>query len=103
MSWVGVAIGRPCAGDRMLLVDSIRIRASACASAGSGAGTAIWAPWTPAPRAAARGGRAARRSVQQDQMLTDGLLEDVPHLRPRALDHALRALDVLCEVLIDEA
>ena len=44
MSWVGVAIGRPCAGDRMLLVDSIGIPASACASADSGTWTAIWSP-----------------------------------------------------------
>ena len=44
MSCVGVAIGRPCAGDRMLLVDSIRMRASACASADSGTCTAIWSP-----------------------------------------------------------
>ena len=33
MSCVGVASGRPCAGERMLFADSIRIRASACASA----------------------------------------------------------------------
>ena len=44
MSWVGAVIGRPSAGDRMLLLDSIRIRASACASADSGRCTAIWSP-----------------------------------------------------------
>ncbi len=44
MSWVGDAIGRPLAGDRMLLVDSIRMRASAWASADSGRCTAIWSP-----------------------------------------------------------
>ena len=44
MSWVGTAMGRPCAGDRMLFVDSIRMRASACASADSGTCTAIWSP-----------------------------------------------------------
>ncbi len=44
MSWVGVASGAPWAGERMLLADSIRIRASACASAESGTWTAIWSP-----------------------------------------------------------
>ena len=44
MSWVGVASGAPCAGERMLFEDSIRIRASACASADSGTWTAIWSP-----------------------------------------------------------
>src|SRR5256885_537972 len=44
MSWVGVASGAPCAGERMLLEDSIRIRASDCASADSGRWTAIWSP-----------------------------------------------------------
>ena len=52
MSWVGVAIGRPCAGDRMLFADSIRIRASACASADSGTCTAIWSPSKSALNAA---------------------------------------------------
>ena len=36
--------GRPEAGERMLLDDSIRMRASACASADSGRCTAIWSP-----------------------------------------------------------
>ena len=44
MSCVGTAIGRPCAGDRMLFVDSMRTRASAWASADSGTCTAIWSP-----------------------------------------------------------
>ena len=44
MSWVGVASGAPCAGERMLLEESIRMRASACASAESGRCTAIWSP-----------------------------------------------------------
>ena len=44
MSWVGTAIGRPWAGDRMLLEDSMRMRASACASTESGRWTAIWSP-----------------------------------------------------------
>ena len=44
MSCVGVVIGLPLAGDRMLLLDSISTRASACASALSGRCTAIWSP-----------------------------------------------------------
>src|SRR5437867_1222916 len=44
MSFVGVASGRPLAGDRMLFEDSISTRASACASADSGRWTAIWSP-----------------------------------------------------------
>ena len=44
MSCVGVASGRPCAGERMLFDESIRMRASACASALSGRWTAIWSP-----------------------------------------------------------
>ena len=44
MSCVGMVTGRPSAGLRMLFVDSIRMRASACASADSGRCTAIWSP-----------------------------------------------------------
>ena len=44
MSWVGMVTGRPSDGFRMLFVDSIRIRASAWASADSGRCTAIWSP-----------------------------------------------------------
>ena len=44
MSWVGTVIGRPVAGDKMLLADSIRTRASAWASADRGRWTAIWSP-----------------------------------------------------------
>ena len=44
MSCVGVARASPCAGERMLFADSIRIRASAWASADSGTWTAIWSP-----------------------------------------------------------
>src|SRR5262249_33124330 len=52
MSWLGTAIGRPCAGERMLCEDSIRIRASACASELSGRCTAIWSPSESALNAA---------------------------------------------------
>ncbi|SHX86140.1 Uncharacterised protein [Mycobacteroides abscessus subsp. abscessus] len=44
MSRRGMASGRPDAGDRMLFEDSMRMRASACASADSGRCTAIWSP-----------------------------------------------------------
>src|SRR6266508_3101590 len=44
MSCVGVARGRPSAGERMLFEDSISTRASAWASAERGTCTAIWSP-----------------------------------------------------------
>ena len=44
MSLVGVMIGRPLAGERMLLADSMSTRDSAWASADSGRCTAIWSP-----------------------------------------------------------
>ena len=44
MSSRGMASGRPDAGERMLLDDSISTRASDCASADSGRCTAIWSP-----------------------------------------------------------
>jgi len=44
MSWLGMVTGRPSDGLRMLLDESIRMRASACASALSGRWTAIWSP-----------------------------------------------------------
>src|SRR3989440_46751 len=56
MSWVGMVTGLPSAGLRMLLVDSIKIRASACASADSGRCTAIWSPSKSALNAAQTSG-----------------------------------------------
>ena len=56
MSWVGMAIGRPWAGERMLLADSMRIRASAWASADRGRCTAIWSPSKSALKAAQTSG-----------------------------------------------
>src|SRR5205823_6604760 len=44
MSCVGVASTRPLAGERMLFDESMRMRASAWASADSGRCTAIWSP-----------------------------------------------------------
>ena len=121
MSCVGTAIGRPCAGDRMLLVESIRTRASACASAESGTWTAIWSPSKSALNAVHTSGwiwialpststgskawmprRWRRRPVQQHRVLVDDLFEHVPDLRAGALDHALGALDVLRERLVHE-
>ena len=56
MSWDGTAMGRPLAGDRMLWGLSIRIRASAWASADSGRCTAIWSPSKSALNAAQTSG-----------------------------------------------
>ena len=44
MSWLGVASGRPFAGDRMLWVDSMSRLVSIWASNESGTCTAIWSP-----------------------------------------------------------
>src|SRR4029450_9814766 len=44
MSCVGTMIGLRLAGERMLLVDIIKPRASTCASTDSGTCTAIWSP-----------------------------------------------------------
>ena len=44
MSCVGVAIGEPLAGERMLFALSISTLASTCDSGESGTWTAIWSP-----------------------------------------------------------
>ena len=44
-----------------------------------------------------------RRAVEQHGVLTDDLFEDVPHDRAGTLDHALRRLDVLRVLEVDEA
>src|SRR6478609_4001034 len=88
MSCDGTMIGLPDAGDRMLLVDIISTRASSWASSDSGTWTAIWSPSKSAFEAV-----QGRGTVQQHRMLADHLLEDVPHLRPLLLDHALGGLD----------
>src|SRR3546814_11713648 len=56
MSWVGMVTGRPSEGLRMLFVDSIRIRDSACAPAESGRRTAIRSPSKSAVQAEGPGG-----------------------------------------------
>ena len=43
-----------------------------------------------------------RCAVQHDRVLTDDLFEHVPHLRTGALHHALGALDVLRQRLVDQ-
>src|SRR4029453_13445052 len=124
MSCVGTMIGLPLAGERMLLVDIMRARASTCASTDSGTWTAIWGPSKsgleaaqarvggPSPQEhgfecldaeAVEGGRA----VQQHRMLADDLVEDVPDLGALLLHHLLRALDggdrgALFELFVDE-
>src|SRR5215213_6630218 len=52
MSCEGTAIGNPFAGSRMFCVESIRTRASACASGLRGTCTAIWSPSKSALNAA---------------------------------------------------
>ena len=42
------------------------------------------------------------RPVQQDRVLLDDVVEDVPHLGLAALDHALGRLDVLGQLLVDQ-
>src|SRR6266700_261090 len=100
MSCVGTAIGRPCAGERMLLDDSMRMRASACASADNGKCTAIWSPSKSALDAVPMQGR---RTVQKHGVLADRFFEHVPHHGARALNHPLRALDVLGVTEVDES
>ena len=106
----------------MLFDDSIRIRASACASALSGTWTAIWSPsksalnaeqtsgwtWIALPSTSYRLERLdaeavqRRRPVQQHRVLVDDLLEDVPDLRDHRVDHLLGSLDVLDGLALDE-
>ena len=122
MSCVGTVIGRPCAGDRMLCADSMRMRASACASDGQrqvhghlvavevgverGAHQRV-----DLDRLALHQHRLERldaetvergRTVQEHRVLLDDLFEHVPHLRAGALDHALGRLDVLRVLEVDE-
>ena len=56
ISWLGNATGLPSAGLRMLLVDNIKTRASAWASALNGRWTAIWSPSKSALKAAQTSG-----------------------------------------------
>ena len=122
MSWVGMVTGSPSAGLRMLLVDSIRIRASACASADSGRCTAIWSPsksalnavqtsgwiWMALPSTScgsnawmpSRCSVGARFSSTGCSVMTSSSTSQ--HDRPRALDHPLGGLDVLRVVQVDQ-
>ena len=123
MSWVGMVTGLPSAGLRMLLVDSIRIRASACASADSGRCTAIWSPsksalnavqtsgwiWIALPSTSC-GSKAwmprrcsvgARLSSTGCSVMTSSSTSQTTGLR--ALHHPLGGLDVLRVVQVDEA
>ena len=122
MSWLGIVTGRPSAGLRMLFEDSIKMRASACASADSGKCTAIWSPSKSALNAAQTSGWIwmalpstscgsnawipSRCSVgarfSSTGCSSDDLFEHVPHDGTRALDHALGTLDVLRVVEVDQ-
>ncbi len=122
MSWVGVTSGLPCAGLSMLLLESMRTRASACASADSGRCTAIWSPSKSALKAVHTSGwiwiglaldedrlegldaEAVQRggTVEEHRVLLDDVLEHVPDLRAATLHHPLGRLDVLGERAVDE-
>ena len=123
MSWVGVASGAPCAGERMLFDESIRMRASACASRRSGRWTAIWSPsksalnawqtsgWTwialPStsigsnawmPRRCSVGARLS--STGCSWMTSSRTSQTSRHHR---VDHLLGGLDVLRRLALDQA
>ena len=122
MSWVGVASGRPLAGERMLFAESMSTRASACASAERGRCDGhLVAVEVGVERVADErvhldrlaldehrlerldAEPVQRRSpVQEHRMLGDDLLEDVPDLGDHRLDHLLRRLDVLDGLALDE-
>src|SRR6266568_3231409 len=96
MSCEGTARGRPCAGDRMLRELSISTVASTCDSGESGMCTAIWSP-----------SKSALNAVQENRMLADDVLENVPNDRLLLLDHLLglldgRAVTLSFELVIDE-
>ena len=122
MSRRGMANGRPDAGDRMLFDDSIRMRASACASArqrqvhGHLVTVEVGVERLADQRVQLDGlalhqlrlegldTEAVQRrcAVQQHRVLGDDLFEDIPHLRTLTLHHALGALDVLRVVQVDQ-
>src|SRR5437016_3886770 len=89
MSCVGVASGAPWAGERMLLEDSIRIRASACASADSGRWTAIWSPSKSALMALQRRSGDDHRAPGVVHALTEQVLAEAALL---TLEHVAQRL-----------
>ena len=113
MSWVGLMIGLPLAGLKMLLVDIISVIASTCASIESGRWTAIWSPSKSALNPLQTSGmdpdRVAfdehrlerldahpvqgRGTVEEDGMVLDDLLEDIPNLFDLPFEHLLGRLD----------
>src|SRR4030095_11236769 len=118
MSWVGMVTGLPSAGFRMLLDDSIKIRASACASADSGTCTAIWSPSKSALNAVQTSGwiwiALPSTSCGSKAWMASGCragcgvrpaarCKPLPHERPLPRDHPLGRLDVLRVVQVDQA
>src|SRR5215472_6533686 len=102
MSCDGTARGKPCAGERMLRELSMSTDASTCDSGESGMCTAIWSPSKSALEAV-----QGRCAVQQNRMLTDDVLEDVPNHGLLLLDHFLGLLNggavaLGFELVIDE-
>ena len=122
MSCVGVASGAPWAGERMLFAESIRIRASACASARERhvdrhlvavevgverrADERVDLDRLALDQHRLEGLDAEavqrRRAVQQHRVLVDDFLEHVPDLGDHRLDHLLGRLDVLDGLALDE-
>src|SRR6266581_1129166 len=105
MSCDGIAIGAPCAGERMLCDDNISTLASTCASGDSGMWTAIWSPSKSALNAVQTSGWIlialhqhwlkclnaqpvkGWSAVQEHGMVFDDLFQDVPNNRILLLDH----------------
>src|SRR6476659_7594624 len=79
MSCDGTMIGLPLAGERMLLVDIIRTRASSWASRLNGTCTAIWSP-----------SKSALNAAQKHRMLADHRVDDVRDFLALRLDPLLR-------------
>ena len=127
MSCVGLMMGLPFAGDRMLLVHIMSTRASICASMESGTCTAIWSPsksalnavqtsgcsWIALPSISTGSNAWMPRRCSVGARLSstgcslDDLFEDVPDLGTLLLDHLLGALDggdvaALFELVVDE-
>ena len=123
MSCVGVVSGRPCAGDLMLLVESmsdaglglrlggerqvhghlvaVEVRVERGADERVDAdGLALDQDRLEGLDAEAVQGRCA---VEHDRVLADDLFEHVPDHAAAAVDHALGALDVLRVVEVDQA
>ena len=122
MSWVGVTIGRPDAGDRMLLrrqhehaglglglgrqrhVDGHLVAVEVGVERGAHQRVDLDGLALDQHRLEGLDAEAVQRRgpVEQHRVLLDDVLEHVPHLRAAALDHPLGRLDVLRQLEVDE-